>query len=165
METAANVRTYSRSGRDVSARSVSSIDLSPRRDSHVCSENSPPDLTLHHTRKRRAVVKEDNLCPRSEFRDVGIEESNKKDNKKKHQGERKIKAFECFIVCLHVCVLRENFKQNLSKKKKKHTRTTNTDLILQFARFKGWYSVIRLKWPAKKVVDDSHYKKTSRQRS
>lgn len=157
METAANVRTYSRSGRDVSARSVSSIDLSPRRDSHVCSENSPPDLTLHHTRKRRAVVKEDNLCPRSEFRDVGIEES----NKKKHQGERKIKAFECFIVC----VLRENFKQNLSKKKKKHTRTTNTDLILQFARFKGWYSVIRLKWPAKKVVDDSHYKKTSRQRS
>lgn len=121
METAANVRTYSRSGRDVSARSVSSIDLSHRRDSHVCSENSPPDLTLHHTRKRRAVVKEDNLCPRSEFRDVGIEESNKKDNKKKHQGERKIKAFECFIVCVHVCVLRENFKQNLSKKEKTYT--------------------------------------------
>ena len=127
METAANVRTYSRSGRDVSARSVSSIDLSHRRDSHVCSENSPPDLTLHHTRKRRAVVKEDNLCPRSEFRDVGIEESNKKDNKKKHQGERKIKAFECFIVCVHVCVLRENFKQNLSKKRKNiHAQQTLT---------------------------------------
>lgn len=123
METAANVRTYSRVGRDVSARSVSSIDLSPRRDSHVCSENSPPDLTLHHTRKRRAVVKEDNLCPRSEFRDVGIEES----NKKKHQGERKIKAFECFIVCVHVCVLRENFKQNLSKKRKNiHAQQTLT---------------------------------------
>ena len=127
VETAANVRTYSRSGRDVSARSVSSIDLSPRRDSHVCSENSPPDLTLHHTRKRRAVVKEDNLCPRSEFRDVGIEESNKKNNKKKHQGERKIKAFECFIVCVHVCVLRENFKQNLSKKIKNiHAQQTLT---------------------------------------
>lgn len=121
METAANVRTYSRSGRDVSARSVSSIDLSPRRDSHVCSENSPPDLSLHHTRKRRAV------CPRSEFRDVGIEESNKKNNKKKHQGERKIKAFECFIVCVHVRVLRENFKQNLSKKRKNiHAQQTLT---------------------------------------
>ena len=159
METAANVRTYSRSGRDVSVRSVSSIDLSPRPDSHVCSENSPPDLTLHHARKRRAVVKEDNLSPRSEFRDVGIEESNKKDNKKKHQGERKIKA-----LCACVCVKGE-LQTEFIKKKKKHTRTTNTDLILQFARFKGWYSVIRLKWPAKKVVDDSHYKKTSRQRS
>lgn len=127
METAANVRTYSRSGRDVSARSVSSIDLSPRRDSHVCNENSPPDLTLHHTKKRRAVVREDNLCPRSEFPDLGIEESSKKDNKKKRQGERKKKAFECFIVCVHVCVLRENFKQNLSKKKKNiHAQQTLT---------------------------------------
>ena len=103
METVANVRTYNRFGRNVSARSVSSVDLSPRRDSHVCSENSPPDLTLHNTKQRRAVVKEDNLCPRSEFRDVGIEESNKKDNKKKHQGERKIKAFKCFL-CVCMCV-------------------------------------------------------------
>lgn len=62
------------------------------------------------------MIKEDNLCPRSEFRDVRIEESNKKDNKKKHQGERKIKAFKCFL-CVYMCVLREKFKQNLSKKK------------------------------------------------
>ena len=73
------------------------------------------------------MVKEDNLCPKSEFRDVGIDESNKKDNKKKNQGERKIKAFECFIVCVHVCVLRENFKQNLSKKRKNiHAQQTLT---------------------------------------
>ena len=103
METATSVRTYSRCSRNVSARSVSSIDLSPRRDSHVCRENSLPDLTLHHTKQRRAVVREDNLCPRSEFRDVRIEESNKKDNKEKHQGERKIKAFKCFL-CVYMCV-------------------------------------------------------------
>lgn len=165
METAANVRTYSRSGRDVSARSVSSIDLSPRRDSHVCNENIPPDLTLHHTKKRRAVVREDNLCPRSEFPDLGIEESSKKDNKKKRQGERKKKSFwMLYCVCACVCVKGE-LQTEFIKKKKKHTRTTNTDPILQFARFKGWYSVIRLKSPAKKVLDDSHYKKTSPQRS
>ena len=69
-----------------------------------------------------------------------------------------------YCVCACVCVKGE-LQTEFIKKKKKHTRTTNTDLILQFARFKGWYSVIRLKWPAKKVVDDSHYKKTSRQRS
>ena len=121
METAANVRTYSRSGRDVSARSVSSIDLSPRRDSHVCSENSPPDLTLHHTRKRRAVVKEDNLCPRSEFRDVGIDESNKKDNKKKHQGERKISLWMLYCVCACVCVKGELQTEFIKKKEKTYT--------------------------------------------
>ena len=86
-ETDHNVKRYNDAGKPMYQRCLSSIDLSSR-DSQVSIDYSSGDITLHHTKQRRADVRAETFRAKSKSacREAGID--NVEDSKNKLLGEK-----------------------------------------------------------------------------